>query len=411
MFWNKKTLFTRKDHPRLHGGGHHTPYEKAKVKKRNHRLVFRAYLLTSAVAVILCFGLLFGAVLHPSPNSPLNRVISSLGTKIAELAFRGFSDARPPKNEGETEKEEEKEPPKAEPTPTPPSQDVVAKPTPPLTPELLYRFDYLSVPKGETPILPMDLSLSHYGVSYIHNATGLTPDVEALMSKPLGGGDGLEYMSSSTSPKVLILHTHGTEAYSKNGAISYREGDGELARSQDPSASVVAVGAVLARELNRQGIPTVHATVLHDREQYRNAYDRAEETIRKYRERYPSIELVIDVHRDSVIKSTGELVRPVTVLDGSAAAQVMCVVGSDWGGEANPHWEGNLALALKLRAEMDTACPNICRPVYLKSSTYNQELAPYSLLLEMGSAGNSLEEAIRSAYLVASSLAKIWAEL
>ena len=88
---------------------------------------------------------------------------------------------------------------------------------------------------------------------------------------------------------------------------------------------------------------------MHDQNQYKDSYARAEETIKQYLAKYPSIRLVIDLHRDSVVKSTGELVRPVTLIDGGAAAQVMCVVGSNWGGEKNPNWEGNLALARKMQ--------------------------------------------------------------
>ena len=203
---------------------------------------------------------------------------------------------------------------------------------------------------------------------------------------------------------MLILHTHGTEAYSEDGAIFYEDDGGELARSEDARNNVVAVGKVLADALNEAGISTLHCTVMHDQAQYKDAYSRAKETVQRYLMEYPSIRLVIDLHRDSILKSDGSLVRPVTVADGKAAAQVRFVVGSSWGGEAHDTWERNLSLALKLRASLNEETPRLCRPVYLKSSTYNQELAPYSLLLEIGSSGNSLEEAKRAAVTVAKGL-------
>ena len=144
---------------------------------------------------------------------------------------------------------------------------------------------------------------------------------------------------------------------------------------------------------------------MHDELQYKDAYSRSEETIRKYLKEYPSIRLVIDLHRDSVLKSGGELVRPVTLVNGEAAAQMMCVVGSNWNGGEYPNWEGNLAFALKIREELNAEGENLCRPVYLKGATYNQELAPYSLLVEMGASGNSLEEAKRTARRLADVLA------
>lgn len=413
MSWNVKELFSKRELGRLSrgrqgrieddGGGRHLKKER----------VFRAYQITSVVALILCVSVIWAAIFYASPNSAVNRWVSRLADRIVQISFRGFSDSIPTVKEEPSEDSSETDsnlPSQSIPTPNAP-QGPSQGDSSLFTPETLYQFDYLAVPKGEIPIIPMDLSLNHYGTCYIYNATGLSPDLEGLLSRPLQSQGGVEYMSESNSPKVLIVHTHGTEAYSENGAISYRDDGGEVARSADPSESVVSVGRVISEELNKLGIPSIHCTVLHDREQYRNAYSRAEETIKKYLERYSTIQLVIDVHRDSIVKSTGELVRPVALSEGKAAAQVMCVVGSDWGGESNPNWERNLALSLKFRQKMNENCPNICRPTYLKAATYNQELAPYSLLLEMGSSGNSLQEAIRAAYLVASSLADIWNEL
>ncbi|MGM9682164.1 MAG: stage II sporulation protein P, partial [Eubacteriales bacterium] len=274
--------------------------------------------------------------------------------------------------------------------------------------ESLYSFDYSKVPQGETAIIPMDLSLSSSGSTYIYNSTGYSPDVQALLSGDLGETVSPGYISTKQGePLVLIVHTHGTEAYSPDGAISYLDDGGEIARSGDIEENVVSVGAVISEVLNKNGIPSVHCTVMHDQIQYKDSYARAEETIREYLKKYPSIKLVIDVHRDSVIKSTGELVRPVTLADSKAAAQVMCVVGSDWGGDSCPSWQKNLSLALKLRDRLNGKYTNLCRPVSLRSSTYNQELAPYSLLLEVGASGNNIDEAKHSAKLVAQELCEL----
>ena len=282
--------------------------------------------------------------------------------------------------------------------------DTPGTPLPPQSAETLYNFDYSKIPEGETAIIPMDLSLSENGSTYIHNSTGYSPDTKALLSASLSDNFSPEYISASNAPVVLILHTHATESYSKNGAISFLDTGGEIARSENTSENVVAVGAVMSKILNENGIPTLHCTVLHDSIQYKDSYSRAEETINQYLKKYPSIKLVIDLHRDAVIKSTGELVRPVTLIDGQPAAQVMCVVGSDWGGASCPSWQKNLSLALKLRDALNTKYQNLCRPAYLRPSTYNQELSPFSMLIEVGSCGNSLEEAIVSAKAVAAEL-------
>ena len=412
MTWSRKGLFTSRETMRLQKGRAWDGREEYRYGDKKGRAL-RAYWITSGVAIVLCLSVIIGGACDASPNSTLNRWASGLADRIISISLRGFSDSVPTQKEESSEdlaEQDSTHSSQSKPIGSAPGNSSQST-RPPLTLESLYQFDYLAVPSGETPIVPMDLSLKHYGSCYIHNETGLTPDLEELLSRPLKASGGLEYMSASQAPKVLIVHTHGTEAYCEDGAVSYRDNGGEIARSNDPSESVVAVGRVISEELNRLGIPSIHCTVLHDREQYRNAYARAEETIQKYLERYPTIQLVIDVHRDSVVKSTGELIRPVTLYEGNAAAQVMCVVGSDWGGEENPNWERNLALALKFREKMNETCQGSCRPAYLKAATYNQELAPYSLLLEIGSAGNSLQEAIRSAYLVAASLADLWGEM
>ncbi len=269
----------------------------------------------------------------------------------------------------------------------------------------IYDFDYSAVPDGHVPLIPMDLSLSQYGEHYINNTSGYTPDIPALLNKNWGT-NGYMPLAVAQGPLVLIVHTHGTEGYSPNGAVSLPEGQ-EDARSTDTQKNVVSVGRLLADTLIKNGVPTAHCTVMHDSVQYKDSYARAEETIKKYLDEYPTIKLVIDLHRDSIIKSSGEVVRPVAELDGKAGAQLMCVVGTPWEGERLPQWQDNLSLALKLRQALNAECENICRPVFLKSHTYNQEIAPYSLLIEVGASGNSLEEAQRSAVLLGEKLAAL----
>lgn len=274
----------------------------------------------------------------------------------------------------------------------------------------LYSFDYSKVPSGHTPIIPMDLSLYTNGDNYINNSTGYKPDVEALLNSKFQAPP-IEYLASVKAPTVLIVHTHGTEGYSDDGAISYLDDGGEFARTSDTDKNVVSVGAVIAEILNENGIGTLHCTVMHDSVQYKDSYARAEETIRRYMEMYPTIKLVIDLHRDSIVKSTGEIVRPVTLVGNEAAAQVMCVVGSDWAGGECPNWQNNLSLALKLRQKLNSEYTNICRPTDLRPHSFNQELSPYSLLLEVGSSGNSLREAKISAAIVALALCDLIPQL
>lgn len=271
-----------------------------------------------------------------------------------------------------------------------------APPQAALTAAQLYAFDAAAVPQGMIPIVPRDLSLIDYGKAFHYNDTPYTLAPDAL---PATQGS-IPAAAAVGEVSVLILHTHATEAYSPDGATYYDPAT-TLARSEDPTQSVVAVGAVLAELLNESGIVTLHSTVLHDLESYKDSYNRAAQTIAAYLAQYPSIRLVIDVHRDSIMTSSEQLVRPVTLADGEAVAQVMCVVGSDAAGADYDDWQQNFALAVRLREALNAAHGNLCRPVYVKKSTYNQQYAPASLLLEIGSSGNTLEEAKRAAALVA----------
>lgn len=379
---------------------------KIRVLKIWHAVYIVTVLFTvGLVAVIL--SLVVGSVSASGGGSSIADKIGDLFVSMDFLVFDGAAHAPgedsdfvyvPPASDNESDSTDAPE------TDSPPSTDVGA------VGGGIYDFDYSKVPEGCTPIIPMDLSLSSYGSEYINNSTGYSPDIATLIEKKLKGDSSVELLAASNEPQVLIIHTHGTEAYSKDGAIYCESGDVDV-RTADTSKNVVAVGRTVAEILNKKGISTLHCTVMHDSLQYKDSYARAEETVKRYMEEFPSIKLVIDIHRDSIFKSSGEIVRPVAELDGKAAAQLMCVVGSDWAGDTHPEWENNLSLALKLRERLNGECENICRPVFLKPNTYNQELAPFSLLVEVGAEGNSLEEAERSAELLAKALGSLFDEI
>ena len=253
-------------------------------------------------------------------------------------------------------------------------------------------------------IIPLDLGLSEYGNAYIHNQSSFTPDL-----------DGLKDISVSTSPDgiypegaplVLIVHTHGTEGYTDEGMLWY-DPSKEIARSSDTSKNVVYIGKIISDALNASGIPTLHCEIMHDAEGYGGSYERSAATVKKYLSEYPSIQYVIDVHRDAVVRSTGELVRPVIATEKGSSAQIMCVVGSGGKDSEILGWEQNLALAQKLREALNAKNEGICRPTCLRDSSYNQQYATYSLLLELGAAGNTLKEAEVAAREVAAALTKV----
>lgn len=270
----------------------------------------------------------------------------------------------------------------------------------------LYDFDPSLVPEGEIPIRAADLSGDAGSVT---NKTALSLDVEALAAllrnKMTENGSAPD--ATPSEPLVLILHTHTTESYSAVGAISF-DGIGELARSENAEEGVSAVGAALAEALNGAGVPTLHATIFHDVTEdgtvtYAGAYERAAETIRAYRTLYPTIRYVIDVGRDVVFDESGNLVRAVTVANGEPAAQVMTVVGSGDG----TGYEANLSLALLLTEALNADGAALCRAPVLEDAFLNQSLSVYGLTLEIGTAGNNLNEAKTAASLVGEALAKL----
>ena len=253
------------------------------------------------------------------------------------------------------------------------------------------------IPEGATPIITKDLSYTELGVGYLHNETPYSPNVAALLKKELFS------FSSGDAPQVLILHTHTSESYLEEGTAYFNGAPGDLTYSREETQNVLAVGKELADPLNEKGITAIHCTVMHDAPTLSGSYERSAQTVRQYLERYPTLTCVIDLHRDAVMTSGGEYVR--TESSDPSTAQIMAVVGSDCNGTAHPNWEENLALALQLRETLNQKISNVCRPVSLRNASYNQELAPHFLLLEIGSGGNTVEEAKSAARLVGEALA------
>ncbi len=288
---------------------------------------------------------------------------------------------------------------------TPPSEEETAPPAD-LTEDELYAFDRADVPAGALAIVPHDISTDTANGLSLFNMSGYAPDLASFLAAdyPIASRDALLAEYGSGAPLVLIVHTHATESYSPEGAVSYTETD--AARNPNTEENVVAVGAVLAETLNARGIPTLHCQTLHDAESYRNSYVRAAESIEQYLEEYPSIRYVIDIHRDSL--SDGEdKIRPVALCDGAAAAQMMIVVGSDSGSSTPMDWENNMTVATKLQSALWNTYPTLVRPLNLRGSTYNEEYTPGSLLVEVGSCGNYLSEAKTSAKILGEHLADL----
>lgn len=218
----------------------------------------------------------------------------------------------------------------------------------------------------------------------INNVAGYKANVKNLLKQPL------KWNLKGDKPTVLILHSHATEGY--KGTSGYR--------SKSKAKNMVAIGAELKTLLEKEGIGVVHDKTLHDSPSYNDAYYNARESIQKYLNKYPSIQLVLDLHRDAVTDEDGKQTGVAIKVGKTATAQLMLVVGTDAGGMSHPNWEKNMALAVKLNAQLERNTPGICRPISFRTQRFNQDLSPGALIVEVGAAGNTQKEALAAAKLL-----------
>ena len=234
------------------------------------------------------------------------------------------------------------------------------------------------------------------GLAYINNTSDRTITPEELEGDYVHLGQG--------EPQVLIIHAHGSESYTMPPGQEY-EASGDY-RTTDTDYNVVRVGDELAAELAALGISVVHDRSLYDYPQYNGAYTRSLESTEAYLEKYPSIQFVLDIHRDAIADSEGNMYKVVSETEEGLSAQMTLVMGTD-GADEHPGWRDNLRLAVALQNRLLEDYPTLMRPITLRNSRYNQHCAPGSLLVEVGAAGNSLDEALLAIRLFAKGLADV----
>lgn len=210
---------------------------------------------------------------------------------------------------------------------------------------------------------------------------------------------------SGDEPRVLIVHTHATESYAMEPGWEYEES--ALARTTDPDYNVVRVGREIAAVLEAAGIGVIHDETLNDYPSYDGAYERTLERIEAHLAEHPTIQMVLDVHRDAAENPDGTQMATAGTVNGQPSAQLMLVVGTDEGGLWHPQWQRNLSWALKLQALSERENPGLCRPLNLRTGRFNQHAAPGSVLLEVGTAGNTLQEALLAARAFAETVLQV----
>ena len=226
----------------------------------------------------------------------------------------------------------------------------------------------------------------------IRNATDtLEPDFAALLES----GPALA-VEDAAAPTVLIYHTHTGESYALNGDGLYYP-DAPTHRSES-DRNMVRVGDELCAVLEARGVGVIHDRNTYD-DEYDGAYARSRETALAYLEEYPTLRITIDVHRDA-LQENGQHIKPTAVIGGKKAAQIMILTGAEEGDVAFPHWESNLAFALALQKAAQAKYMGLMKPLFFCPRRYNMDLTEHSLLLEIGTEVNTLEEAIYSARLM-----------
>lgn len=237
----------------------------------------------------------------------------------------------------------------------------------------------------------------------VKNNTDTKPlDIENVLSQRL------ELSIDKSKPAVLIFHSHTSEGYEMIERDWYA--CDYTARSNDENRNIVRVGTEIADYLTNMGYTVIHDKTIHD-DNYSDSYSESRKTVEKHLEEHPEIQIVLDIHRDAITQNNGDKIKPVNTISGKKAAQLMIITGAEEGKvEDFPDWEYNLRFALQLQKKCETMFPGLMRPVLFSQRKYNMDMTRFSLLIEMGSEANTLEEACYSGRMLAAALASLMEE-
>lgn len=241
---------------------------------------------------------------------------------------------------------------------------------------------------------------SGYKDLWVMNTTGKTLDLTTLYSaKP-------KLEISGDKPSILIYHTHTSESYVALDVGWYPSDF--TSRSSDCGQNMARVGQAIADELKKAGFNVIHDKTIYDTT-YNGAYQRSRAQVELYLELYPSIVITLDVHRDALTTNNEQtIIKPVAEVNGKKAAQIMLIAGREGNTITSfPNWENNLKFAVQIQNKMNELYPEVMRPVFHCYRMYNMDLTPNSLLVEVGTHGNTLEEAVYSGTLFGKALSEM----
>lgn len=250
--------------------------------------------------------------------------------------------------------------------------------------------------KSETPPKPnITVKKATSNGIDIKNETDYNIDIPAILNEKIS--------ISTKNPKVLIVHTHGSESYTVSDKYQYTASANY--RTQDTKYNVIRVGDEIAKALKKKGIDVIHDRSINDYPSYNDSYNKTGEKIEKHLADDKDITFVLDIHRDAVGEGDN-IVKFVSDVKGKKSAQIMMVCGTDVN-LSHPHWKENLRLAVHIQNNFEDKFPGLLRPLNLRKERFNMHLTTGSILFEMGTNGNTLDEALVSAKFLGEGLGDI----
>ena len=227
-----------------------------------------------------------------------------------------------------------------------------------------------------------------FGAVKVKNVNKTDIDIESILKEKI------DLSVNKDKPSVLIFHTHTTETYQILDRGFYETNF--KTRTKDSAQNMLRVGVAICEEIEAMGYKVIHDTEIHDLS-YNGAYDHSRKKVEEYLKKYPTIQIVLDIHRDAIQQSDGTKIKPTATIQGKKAAQIMIISGCQEKGnpiENFPDWRYNLTFAVHLQNKLETMFQGITRPLYFCPRKYNMNLSHCSLLVEVGSDANTLEEAV-----------------
>lgn len=284
-------------------------------------------------------------------------------------------------------------------TTAPPPSSSTAVTTEPTTPTQ----DIEPIPTPSTPQIPAQKPVfTAEDIQYLtmNIECNRSPNVEKLLTQPLN------WDLTGSAPTILIVHTHGTEAYTPTADTQYEEFGGEY-RTKDDRYNMISIGDELTRLLEEAGLSVIHDRTPYDLNDYLDSYDNSRKAVQQHLKEHPSIKMVIDLHRDAAEYADGTQWAARGTVNGESAAKVMMVVGTNATGLYHPNWETNLSIAEKLTVLMERNYDGMARDLNLRGARFNHDLAVGAMIAEVGATGNTHEEAIRGVRVLAEAIIEL----